>query len=136
GGRQPQSLFCAHGGPNGRQIPSKFASGLEIADAPIFVCTTGSLTFAGADCGCSVSLSLGLTVPGTVVTAGRLETLGETPWKIPFFTCGPNVCPVEVTVPLWDDAVELPRAASPCARLAPALSWLEPPAMRAPPSAR
>ena len=42
GGRQLQLLACAHGGPNGRQIPSKLGSGAEIGPVPFFFWMTGS----------------------------------------------------------------------------------------------
>jgi hypothetical protein len=36
GGRQLQLLASSHGGPNGRQMPSKFAIGAEIGPVPFF----------------------------------------------------------------------------------------------------
>ena len=42
GGRQLQLLGSAHGGPNGRQMPSKFWIGPEIGPEPLVFWTTGS----------------------------------------------------------------------------------------------
>src|SRR5207253_3419495 len=89
GGRHWHPLPWAQGGPNGRQIPSKFASGVEIGSVPAVFWTTGSVTLVGAACGWRVSLSRGLTVPRAGRTTGSVETAGETPEKIPCLTCGP-----------------------------------------------
>jgi len=45
GGRQLQLLPSAHGGPNGRQMPSKLVSGAEIEPVPFVCWTTGSFAF-------------------------------------------------------------------------------------------
>jgi hypothetical protein len=80
GGRQLQLLAWAHGGPNGRQIPSKFWIGAEIGPAPFFYCTTGSFVPGAAPPGRSDSLSRVCSRPGSTGSTGSELTSGETPW--------------------------------------------------------
>jgi hypothetical protein len=80
GGRQLQLLCCAHGGPNGRQIPSKFWIGAEIGPVPFFFWTTGSFVPGAAPPGRSDSLSRVCSGPGSTGSTGSELTSGETPW--------------------------------------------------------
>src|SRR5881398_3352057 len=66
GGRQLQPLGCSHGGPNGRQAPSKFCIGPEIGPLPLLLWTTGSLTLDSEPTGFSASMSLGVIEVGGV----------------------------------------------------------------------
>jgi hypothetical protein len=81
GGRQLQPLGCSHGGPNGRQAPSKFWIGPEIGPLPLLLWTTGSLTLDSGPTGFSASMSLGvIEVGGLTGNSGSELTAGETPW--------------------------------------------------------
>ena len=92
GGRQLQLDASAHGGPNGRQMPSKLASGAESGPVPRFFWITGSFAFDDpfAAVRCSLSRVLSVVTTGACTT-GRSATAVETPWNSPVPTCGPSV---------------------------------------------
>jgi hypothetical protein len=79
GGRQLQLLPWAHGGPNGRQMPSKFWIGPEIGPVPFLCWTTGSFAFEGA-LGWSDSISLAFGMAVLTGSCGSELTAGDSPW--------------------------------------------------------
>src|SRR5258705_10005744 len=91
GGRQLQLLGSAHGGPNGRQMPSKFWIGPEIGPEPLVFWTTGSFAPGGALPGFSDSIWLALSGACSTGSTGSVLTAGEVPWNCPLITCGPAV---------------------------------------------
>src|SRR6266516_599629 len=93
GGRQLQLLPSAHGGPNGRQMPSKLVSGAEIEPVPFLCWTTGSFAFdAEPDAAPRFSESRASScVTIGACTTGRSATTGDSPWNVPVPTCGPSV---------------------------------------------
>jgi hypothetical protein len=78
GGRQLQLLPWAHGGPNGRQMPSKFWIGPEIGPVPFLCWTTGSFAFEGA-LGWSDSISLAFGMAVLTGSCGSELTAGDSP---------------------------------------------------------
>ena len=91
GGRQLQLLGSAQGGPNGRQMPSKFWIGPEIGPEPLAFWTTGSFAPGTALPGLSDSIWLVLSGACTTGRTGSVLTAGDVPWNWPLITCGPAV---------------------------------------------
>ena len=84
GGRQLQLLGRAHGGPNGRQMPSKFWIGPEIGPVPLAFWTTGSFAPGAVLLGLSDSISMacGAATCGTGST-GSESTVGRGALELP-----------------------------------------------------
>src|ERR1051325_5888441 len=78
GGNQLQLLGWAHGGPNGRQMPSKFWIGAESGPDPFRCWTTGSCALEPPPR--SDSLSRVCNGPGITGRIGSWLPAGASPW--------------------------------------------------------